>query len=396
MITYCHKAQCLTIRRAFSYIFNFPRTTLLINSKIQYFSLNLSEPKLAMLFSFLINLNIYVMNRLIYKLLSILFLFTAFLSCKPNDQIKIGISLGPLHERWEKDKTFLIEDLEAKGVKVIFKEANNNETLQKEQFLDLVKSKVDVIIMVPINSEAAGALVQIAKKNDVKVIAYDRLIMNCDLDYYIAFDNMKVGELQADYLTRITPQGNYAILGGDPKDYNSIFLRLGQMNILQPLITRKDIKVVLDKNVENWDADVAYNIINDYLNESTTNLDAIIASNDMIAKGVCKALKEHDLCGKILVSGQDAETDACRRIVQGHQTMTVYKYIESLANATTNIAISLAENGDLLYSQTTINNGKIMVPSIQLPNMIQVNKENIRMTVIADGYLDEKVVFEGM
>lgn len=336
------------------------------------------------------------MKSLINKLLSILFLCTAFLFCKPPaDQIKIGISLGPLHERWEKDRDYLIEDLEAKGVKVIFKEANNNETLQKEQFLDLVKSKVDVIIMVPINSNTAGSLVQVAKKNGVKVIAYDRLIMNCDLDYYIAFDNMKVGELQADYLTRITPKGNYAVLGGDPKDYNSIFLRLGQMNVLQPLITRKDIKVVLDKSVDNWSADVAYKIINDYLNDSN-HLDAIIASNDMIAKGVCKALEEHNLCGKTLVSGQDAETDACKRIVQGHQTMTVYKYIESLANATTNIAISLAKNGDLPYSQTTINNGKIMVPSIQLPNIIQVNKENMRMTVIADGYLDEKIVFEGL
>ena len=208
------------------------------------------------------------MKNLVYKLLSLLFLFTAILSCTPKDQVKIGISLGPLHERWEKDRDYLIDNLQHKGAKVIVKEANNDEALQKKQFLDLVKAKVDVIIIVAINSEAAGALVQTAKKNKIKVIAYDRLIKNCDLDYYVAFDNMKVGELQADYLTRVTPKGNYAILGGDPKDYNSFFLRLGQMNILQPLITRKDINVVLDKNVMNWDADVAYTIINDYLKES--------------------------------------------------------------------------------------------------------------------------------
>ncbi len=334
------------------------------------------------------------MKSLVYKLLTLLFLFPILFSCQQKDQLKIGISLGPLHERWEKDRDYLKEDLESKGAKVIIKAANNVESVQKEQFLDLVKSKVDVIIMVAINSDAAGALVQVAKKNGVKVIAYDRLIKNCDLDYYVSFDNIKVGEMQADYLTRITPKGSYAILGGDSKDYNSIYLRLGQMNILQPLITRNDIKIVLDESVNNWDADVAYKIINDYLNKSN-DLDAIIASNDLIAKGVCKALNEHDLDGSILVSGQDAETDACKRIVQGKQTMTVYKYIESLANATANIAISLAENGSLPYSQTTLNNGKIMVPSIQLPNMIQVTKENIRMTVIADGYLDEKEVFEG-
>jgi D-xylose transport system substrate-binding protein len=336
------------------------------------------------------------MKNLVYKLLSIIFLFTVFSSCnQQKDQVKIGISLGPLHERWEKDRDYLIDNLEHKGAKVILKEANNDEATQKEQFLDLVKSKVDVIIMVAINSEAAGALVQVAKKNGVKVIAYDRLITNCDLDYYVSFDNIKVGELQADYLTRITPKGNYAILGGDPKDYNSTFLRLGQLNVLQPLITRKDINIVLDANVKNWDADVAYTILNEYLKKST-DLDAIISSNDMISKGVCKALQEHELCGKVLVSGQDAETDACKRIMQGKQTMTVYKYIETLTNATTNIAFSLAENGSLPYSQTTINNGKIMVPSLQLTNMIPVTKENMRMTVIADGYLDEKVVFEGI
>ena len=334
------------------------------------------------------------MKSLVYKLLAFILLLSSLSACKPKDQIKIGISLGPLHERWEKDRDYLVKNFEIKGAKVIVKEANNDEVLQKTQFLDLVKDKVDVIIMVAVNSEAAGALVQVAKTNGVKVIAYDRLIKNCDLDYYVSFDNVKVGELQADYLTRISPEGNYAILGGSIKDYNSILLRLGQMNVLQPLITRNDIHVVLDKNVDNWDADIAYTIINDYLKQST-DLDAIIASNDMIAKGVCKALMEHELCGKILVSGQDAETDACKRIVEGRQTMTVYKYIESLASATTNIALSLAENGSLPYSQTTINNGKIMVPSIQLPNMIQVNKENMRMTVIADGYLDEKVVFGG-
>ena len=138
---------------------------------------------------------------------------------------------------------------------------------------------------------------------------------------------------------------------------------------------------------------MAYDVLHDYLNTSS-GLDAVIASNDQIAEGVCRALEEKGLCGKVLVSGQDAETDACKRIVEGKQTMTVYKYIESLSAAAANIAISLAGDNTLPYSQTTINNGKIMVPAIQLPNVIAVNKENMRMTVIADGYLDDKVIFE--
>lgn len=335
------------------------------------------------------------MKTLIYY--SILFLFTvfAFTGCNKDERLTVGVSFGPMHERWEKDRNFLKEKLEAKGLKVIIKNANNDEALQKEQVLELIKSKVSVLIIVAINSDAAGALVQVAKKNDIKVVAYDRLIKNCDLDYYISFDNVKVGELQADFLSRVAPEGNYAILGGSPKDYNSILIRLGQMNVLEPLILRNDIKIVLDKNVDNWDEDIAFSIMNDFLKKST-DLQAIVSSNDIISRGVCRALKEHELCGKILVSGQDALTDACRRIMEGRQTMTVYKYIESLANATANVVYPMALDEEPPYSQVTINNGKNMVPAIQLPNLIQVTRENMRMTVIADGYIDEKAVFEGI
>ncbi len=334
------------------------------------------------------------MKSIVCKLLSLIFAFTMIISCQPKTEVKIGFSLGPMHERWEKDRDFLVDNFKSKGVKLIVKEAHNDEETQKKQFQELLKANVDVIIIVAINSNAAGALVQMAKEKGVKVVAYDRLIMNCDLNYYVSFDYIKIGELQADYLTRIKPTGNYMILGGAVEDHNSGFLHLGQMNILQPLVTKNDIKIVSDTYVKDWSADVAYDIVNGYLTE-TSDLDAIVSSNDMMAKGASKALDEHGLTGKVLISGQDAESDACKRIVDGKQTMTVYKYTESLANATTNIALSLAINGDLPYSQTTINNGKIMVPSVQLPNMIQVTKENMRMTVIADGYLDEKVVFNG-
>ncbi len=273
------------------------------------------------------------MKSFIHYLFIILFASVSFFGCTKEEKPTVGVSLGPMHERWEKDKRFLQQKLEEKGLKVIIKNADNNEAVQKEQVLDLIKSKVDVLIIVAINSDAAGALVQVAKKNGIKVIAYDRLIKNCDLDYYISFDNVNVGELQADFLSRVAPQGNYAILGGSPKDYNSLLIRLGQMNVLEPLILRNDIKIVLDKNVDNWDADVAFSIMNEFLKEST-DLDAIVSSNDEISRGVCRALQEHELCGKVLVSGQDALTDACRRIMEGRQTMTVYKYIESLANAT--------------------------------------------------------------
>ncbi|MCK4817203.1 substrate-binding domain-containing protein, partial [bacterium] len=122
-------------------------------------------------------------------------------------------------------------------------------------------------------------------------------------------------------------------------------------------------------------------------------LDAIVASSDMLSGGAARALAEHGLEKDILLSGQDAQMDACRRIVQGTQTMTVYKVIESLASSTAKIAISLAQDETIPNTLTTVNNGSKMVPAILISSIIPVGKENIRMTVIADGFLDEKEVF---
>lgn len=334
------------------------------------------------------------MKTSLIKLLFSGLIFALLISCGKKEVITIGFSIGPNHERWEKDRDFLTERLEFSGAKVLVREADNDEETQAKQIEELLNHNLDVLIVTPVNSETCGELITNAKAKHVglKVIAYDRIIKNCDLDLYISFDNIKVGELQADYLTRIKPEGKYAIMGGSPNDNNSQLLKLGQMNILQPLITRGDLTVVLDSFVEDWDADKAYNIISNYLN-TTKELDAVIASSDEIAKGVSEALLEHDMCKLVLLSGQDAQADACKRIVEGKQTMTVYKYIESLAHSTAIAAMQLARDENIPNSFVTINNGNTMVPALLLPSMIQVHKGNIRMTVIADGYLDSKEVF---
>ncbi len=316
-------------------------------------------------------------------------------SCNMQEQdIKIGYSLGPLHERWQKDEAYIIEKVnKEENAEIIAKEAKGDEQKQEEQVAELIKEGIDVLIIVPVNSESAAKLVKKAHQNDVKVIAYDRIIKNCDLDYYVSFDNVKVGELQAEYLTKLQPTGNYAILGGALKDNNSALLRLGQMNVLQPLIDRGDIDVVLDKNIKDWSEENAYVAINNYLENNDKGLDAIIASNDILASGAVKALEEHGMAKDVLVSGQDALLDACRRIARGTQTMTVYKFIESLAATTVKTAINLAKDEPMMNTQLTVNNGQKMVPAVLLPSMITVNKNNIRMTVVADGYLDEEKIF---
>ncbi len=314
-------------------------------------------------------------------------------SCKQDKPIKVGFSLGPVQERWEKDKNYLTEKIKKEGAEIIVKEAKQDEQTQDEQVNALLKAGVDVLIITPVNSEAAAKYVKKAHEKGVKVIAYDRIIKNCDLDYYVSFDNIKVGELQAEYLTRLKPSGNYIILGGAMKDNNSALLRLGQMNVLQPLIDKGDIDIILDKNIADWSEEKAYEEINNYLEAENKKPDAIIASNDILANGAARALKEHGMGKDVLLSGQDALLEACQRIVEGTQTMTVYKFIESLTATTAKIAVSIAKDEPVMNTQITVNNGETMVPSILLPSMIAVNKNNIRMTIVADGYLDEEKIF---
>ena len=325
-------------------------------------------------------------------------LITAFLicfllaGCSKTDDIIIGISMGPTHERWSKDISYLTQHLESQNAKVIVREANESQVEQARQVKEMIeKEKLDVLIIVPVNSDAAGKLVDYAKSRGIDVIAYDRIINNCDLDFYLSFDNLRIGEMQAEYLTKIKPRGSYALLGGDPGDNNSLRLRIGQMNVLQPLIIRGDIKIVIDENVEKWDDGFAYQIMKDFLAENDPP-DAIIASSDGLARGASKALLEFGAEG-VLLSGQDAETDACRRIVEGHQTMTVYKVIETLAASAANIAILLANHEEIPNTLATVNNGIKMVPAVLVSSIIPVGQENIRMTVIQDGFIDEKEVF---
>ncbi len=332
------------------------------------------------------------MKRIFIPLIMLLFL--SFLwSCEKDDEVKIGFSLGPSHERWQKDIDYFSTRINSAGGILLVAEAENDHEVQVEQVRNLIKKNIDVLVIVPVDSEKAAEIVELAHDNNISVIAYDRIIKNSDLDFYISFDNMRVGEMQAEYLSKVKPEGNYAVLGGDPGDHNSLLLRLGQMNVLQPLIEKGSISLVLDTYITDWSSSRAEKIIDNYLQDNPEGLDAIVASNDNIATGAFNALVKHGLDGKVLLSGQDAEVEACQRIVRGNQTMTVYKYIETLAVTAASTAMSIAKGDKIMNTEISINNNKVMVPAILLPSMITINSENMRMTVIADGYMNEQMIF---
>jgi len=312
-----------------------------------------------------------------------------------DKKIKIGFSVSDLTlERWQHDRDIFVEEAKKLGADVIVQSANGDSEKQLSQIQNMLSQGIDVLVIVAVNTESLSPVVQQAKKEGVKVLAYDRLIMNADVDAYVSFDNVRVGEMQAEYLVKKVPKGNYFLLGGSPTDNNAKMFREGQMKVLQPLIDKGDIKVVGDQWAKDWQASEAMRIIENALTANKNQIDAIVASNDSTAGGAVQALKAQGLAGKVAISGQDADLAAVQRIVEGTQSMTVYKPIKSIATKSAEVAVHLAK-GEEIQAGETVNNGKVDVPFVKL-DPVMVDKDNVIDTVIKDGFHSYDKVYKNV
>lgn len=300
-------------------------------------------------------------------------------------EVKIGMAIDDLRlERWQKDRDIFVKKADELGAKVFVQSANGNEQTQISQIENMISKGVDVLVIIPYNGQVLSNVISEAKKEGIKVVAYDRMINNADLDYYISFDNERVGEMQAKALLDLKPKGNYFLMGGAPTDNNAKLFRKGQMNVLQKSIDKGDVKVVGDQWVDSWLAENALKIMENALTANSNKIDAVVASNDATAGGAIQALEAQGLAGKVVISGQDADLAAIRRIEAGTQSMTVYKPIKDLATKAAEISVELGEN-KAPATTSTLNNGFKSVPSYLL-NPIVVNKSNIEETIIADKF----------
>jgi D-xylose transport system substrate-binding protein len=289
------------------------------------------------------------LRRTFLSFLAVATLATA-LACTPRSAsppaakpIVIGLSLDTVREeRWQRDRDLFVAHAESLGAKVLVQVANNDDARQNAQAENLLTQGVDVLVVAPHNSESAATIVAAAHRAGVPVIAYDRLINQCDLDLYISFDNFRVGEMQAEYALAKQPKGNYVLIAGAPTDNNAHLYHEGQMKVLNPAIERGDIKVVGDQWANDWQPVEALKIMENALTRNHNRVDAVVVSNDGLAGGAIQALAEQKLAGQVVVTGQDAELAACQRIVSGSQSMTVYKPIRSLAARGAEVAILLA------------------------------------------------------
>src|SRR6476620_8247905 len=261
---------------------------------------------------------------------------------KGTGPVRIGFSMDTLkEERWQRDKALVEQRCQEVGAQCEVQVANGDDAVQTKQCDNLLTKGVDVLIVAPHNGQIAASIVEAAHKQNVPVISYDRLIRNSDVDLYVSHQVVKIGQMQAQYALKNEPKGNYVLIGGSPTDNNALLLRDGQMEILKPAIDKGDIKVVSDLYAKEWKAEEALRITEDALTKTNNNIQAIVASNDGTAGGAISALPPQ-LVGKVLVTGQDASLDAVQRVVDGKQTMTIYKPIQPLAYAAVDSAIKLA------------------------------------------------------
>lgn len=334
------------------------------------------------------NLRIFFIIGLLVVLVS-----SSLVTAAPK--IRIGFSLATLQEeRWQKDRDFFREEAERLGAQVLVQGANNDDALQISQCENLLSQGVDALVIVAHDGEACAAIVESAHKAKVPCIAYDRLIMNCDLDLYVSFDNERVGYLQAMGVLEKVSSGNFVYIGGSPTDNNAYLVKSGSMKALQPLIDQGKINIVYDQFTNNWDPSIAQTNMENALTMLGNKVDAVVAANDGTAGGVIQALTDQKLDGKVPVSGQDADLAACQRIVEGTQTVTVYKPIKSIAIASAQAAVKLAK-GEKVDANLTANNGKIDVPYLAL-DPVPVYKENMYDVIIKDDFHELKDVYRNI
>lgn len=309
----------------------------------------------------------------------------------------IGLSLDTLkEERWQRDRDNFVQKAADLGADVHIQDANSDDVRQVSDVQTLITLGVDVVVIAPHNGDAMAKAVRLSHEAGIPVLAYDRLIRNCDLDLYLTFNNFRVGELQARYLVDAlakTGPGKKRImrLYGAKTDNNASVFKAGQDKVLGPLLESGAIEVVHEDWVDDWKPENAKKIANAGLNKVGHDFDAILASNDGTAGGAIQALIEEGLAGKVIVTGQDADLAACQRIVGGTQSMTIYKPLKNLAETAAEYALRLAQRRPVIATGA-YDNGQIQVPTVQL-DVIPVTRENIEETVIKDGFHPAAEVF---
>jgi putative multiple sugar transport system substrate-binding protein len=312
-------------------------------------------------------------------------------------------------QRWIQDGDNMKKALETKGYQVELQYAENDVNTQVSQIENMITKKVKVLVIVPIDGSSLTDVLKQAAENNIKVIAYDRLIMNTpNVDYYATFDNYKVGQLQGQFLEEKLGlkdgKGpfNIEIFSGSPDDNNATFFYNGAMDVLNPYI--KSGKLVVKSGqtdfqkcaIQSWKSETAQARMDNLLTANYadgTKLDAVLSPNDSLAIGIIAALKNIGYNGTDkpfpIITGQDCDKPNVVAMINGEQSMSVFKDTRKLADKVLGMVEAVLQGKEPEINDTkSYDNGVKVVPSYNC-ELLAVTKENYKSALIDSGYYTE-------
>ncbi|MGG7568120.1 D-xylose ABC transporter substrate-binding protein [Rhodovulum sp. DZ06] len=310
--------------------------------------------------------------------------------------VTVGVSWSNFQEeRWKTDEAAIVAALKEAGAEYISADAQSSSSKQLSDIESLIAQGVDALIILAQDTRSIGPAVQAAADEGIPVIAYDRLIEDGSA-FYLTFDNVEVGRMQARAVLKAQPKGNYVMIKGSPTDPNADFLRGGQQEVLQAAIDAGDVTIVGEAYTDGWLPANAQRNMDSILTANDNKVDAVVASNDGTAGGAVAALTAQGMEG-IPVSGQDGDHAALNRVAKGTQTVSVWKDARDLGRAAGEIAVALAggaKMGDVDGAQSwTSPSGTTM--TAKFLNPIPVTAGNLSLVVDA-GWITKEALCQGV
>lgn len=317
--------------------------------------------------------------NLILRALQCLVILT-FWSCSRSNENRsvVGLLLDSYeHGNWKTDSILLEKEFADAGTELMIRVSEGDAALQLQQAHDLISAGVTVLVVVAVDQNKASAIVDICKQYGVTIIAYDRLINKCDLDYYVSYNHFAIGRQQAEFVIENVPHPELCIIGGSIHDHNAFLIQAGQSGVLDQYYANG--KIIIHGNVftEHWSEEEGFNLAYSIL-KSYPDINTVIAANDAIAGGVARAARKlgHR---KLVITGMGADSSALQRIARGEQTMTIYKPQTQLAMITASLASDICNKDTAEISQRgfiAVNNGFKDVRSLLVPSLI-IDSSNV-------------------
>jgi D-xylose transport system substrate-binding protein len=310
----------------------------------------------------------------------------------------VGVSWSNFQEeRWRTDEAAMRTQIEAMGGVYISADAQSSIEKQIADIESLITRGADVLIVLPQDADAILPAIDRAKAEGIPVVGYDRLIEAEDV-FYLTFDNVEVGRMQARAVFEVQPTGNYVFIKGSPADPNADFLHMGQLEVLQEAIDNGDVTVVGEQYTEGWLPEIAQRNMEQILTATNNQVDAVVASNDGTAGGVVAALAAQGMAGQVPVSGQDGDHAALNRVARGWQTVSVWKDARELGAKAGEVAMMFAQGTalDEIPEATIWSDGPRGIPmhSILLAP-VPITSDNLDIVIDA-GWVSQEVVCQGV